>query len=241
MRRLFWMKCLALVGGVCLSTSSVSQAEDVTKLGGKPGTGLIGGVGASARSLFMTDADKGNDTEEVCRRRFRFRATYVVVPGATLSYPQYAPPVISYYTPPPSIAPAPVFSPSISYQPIGADLGALPPSAPLNLRSAPVAPPTEYTPAPAPVAKPGDTYRYDGGPSRPVPQPSERPIPPAKEGPKLGPAPGDVLPPPAPIERMISQPAANKYRFKAFGETDSKPTTPEKDKGTLLIKGEEKK
>ncbi len=247
MRIVCWVKKSLLIGGLSFSfwSSPTTQADEIFKLSGKSATGLIGGVGAATRQLFLTDADKGNDTEEVCRRRFRFRATFILTPGSVLAYPQSGP-IVSYFTPPATIAPAPVFSPSLSYQPIGADLGNPTVPAPLNLKNTP---PTQSVPepsiAPNPSAapnKPEGTFRYDGGPSRPVPQPTERVMPPSNSGPKLGPAPNDMLPQPAPIERMISQPLGGKFRFRAYGETDTKPTAPssDRDKGTLLIKGEQK-
>ena len=89
-------------------------------------------------------------------------------------------------------------------------------------------PPVAAETAPMPVPQGG--YRYDGGPTAPVPMPMPK---------ATTPPPPAAAPPPAPMVGAVASRAAKKLEYPAYGEGPTKPKAPAAgQKNLLLVKGE---
>jgi hypothetical protein len=214
---------------ILLAPTPNLRADDTVRL--LAGSGSL--QNAATLNLKGTGADA--DTRAICYWRRAWRYGY----GESMYPPiAYAPPV--YYPPthyPPATT-APPVAPMTSYQPqapiapevVGVAPHAYPsarptivvgyqgrffggsiairPGARLTGSAPPAEPPIELTPTP----QPNDTFRYDGGPSRPVPMPVPDPVPPTDPVPTTVPA----------LHRVLFERSRPVVTYPGYGEKPAK-------------------
>jgi translation initiation factor IF-2 len=139
---------------------------------------VLGGVGGS-----------NAPAQEICYWRYRVGYAPVYVAPYYAPPPVYADPVPYSYAPPPvapqeSVAVAPPAQPRIAVAFTGRRISAVIALTDAGVRVDAARTPQAPRPAdqPPPPPRPGDTFRYDGGPAIPVPMPDgTRPAPGAEE------------------------------------------------------------
>ncbi len=214
-----------------LAAVPAARADDTTRL--LAGTGsLKDATNSSTMNLKGGDAD----TQAVCywKKVWRYGYCGPVCPPVVCAPPVYYPP--SYYAPPatlpPPAAPTTYYYPQAPAAPEVVAVAPPPyPSARPSIiigyqgrffggsiairpgaRLAGLARPTEYPADSMPPPRPNDTFRYDGGPSRPVPMPVPDPVSPTEPVPMTVPA----------LHRVMMQRSRPQIRYPAYGEKPAK-------------------
>lgn len=221
----------AIVAGatvILLAPTSTLRADDTVRLLAGSGS-LQNTANAVTLNLKRTGAADA-DTQAVCywRRAWRYGYGEPVYPPIAYAPPVYYPPAtaappvapMTYYQPQTPIAPevvgvAPHAYPNarptivVGYQ--GRFFGgsiAIRPGARLTGLARPAEPPIELTPTP----QPSDTFRYDGGPSRPVPMPVPDPVSPTDPVPTTVPA----------LHRVLFERSRPVLTYPGYGEKPAK-------------------
>ena len=188
---------------------------------------------AAATTLLMSVASaSADDAAPVCWRPWR----YGYAPAPIVYAPPTSPTPTNYY-PAREIAPPP--APASNYQPLpGAREAVTTPPRPTivvgyqgrffsgsiaiplgnRLRNAAAAvPPPAVAPERSPPPRPGESFRYDGGPANPVPMPAPDVTPPTDPVPTTVPA----------LQRVAWQRSRPNVNYPSFGErTGSRPAEP---------------
>jgi hypothetical protein len=217
---------------------------------GDNNTVLLGGVGSMARptnaavTTLQGNAANDADTVPVC---CWWRRAYACAPVCYPAPVVCAAPV--YYTPPTFV---PVPAPATAPPPAAAYYRALPPATDFAAAPRPsivvgfqgrlfggsialrpgiraAAPAYDYSPAPTermPQPRSDDSYRYDGGPNRPVPMPTPDLIPPTDPVPMTVPA----------LHRVGLDRTPKKVAYPAYGDRPATTPRPTVVVDPLLVK-----